>query len=234
MTKMELSPRALLVEDEPQLAQAIKISLKRMGIPADHASTLAQARERMASGAQGMPELVLLDRRLPDGDGLDFCRWLREQGYDGSILVLTASGATEDRVLGLNAGADDYLPKPFAWDELAARVTALGRQRSRFKAAKPMANALWSADEGLLRIRGPKGWEQLTPLEFKLATKIMGAGGAIVTRDELLKDVWGFKWLPQTRTVDYFLGRLRKRFEENPTAPRHFLTVRGAGYRFVA
>jgi DNA-binding response OmpR family regulator len=85
-----------------------------------------------------------------------------------------------------------------------------------------------------LRILGPKGWVELTPLEFKLANHLIAAEGAIVSREELLKEVWGFRFLPKTRTTDYFLGRLRKVFERNPDSPKHFLTVRGAGYRFSA
>jgi DNA-binding response OmpR family regulator len=178
--------------------------------------------------------LIVLDRTLPDGDGLSLCKRLRSSAstFKGMIMMLTARGETADRISGFNAGADDYLPKPFSWPELEARIRALFRRSGPEAKAAPIANQLWTLDEGKLRILGPNGWVTLTPLEFKLACKLIQAHGAIVSREELLKDVWGFTLLPKTRTVDHFLGRLRKYFELNADEPRHFLTVRGAGYRF--
>jgi DNA-binding response OmpR family regulator len=152
------------------------------------------------------------------------------------ILMLTARGDVNDRVLGLNAGADDYLPKPFSWAELEARISALYRRRALPDQSSPQEPIFWQIDSDRLRIlrpaQGGSEWVTLTPLEFKLASHLISAKGAIVTREDLLKDVWGFTLLPKTRTVDHFLGRLRKYFEENPEDPKHFLTVRGAGYRF--
>jgi two-component system OmpR family response regulator len=226
----------LLVEDEPHLAATLKIALRKLAIPARHATTLEAARRELDAAE---PDFILLDRALPDGDGLSLCEELRERGYTGTILVLTAKGEVDARVQGLEKGADDYLPKPFSWNELEARIRALSRRRRYSVAATAAAQPapggeapLWQLEEERLRIRGPGGWVELTPLEFKLASRLIRAAGAIVTRDELLKDVWGFKLLPKTRTVDHFLGRLRKRFERNPETPDHFLTVRGAGYRF--
>ncbi len=241
----ELFASALLVEDEPNLASTLLIALRKLRIPVRHASTLKEA--RAALKAENC-EFILLDRALPDGDGLQLCQGLRKTGFAGAILVLTASGMIEDRVLGLNAGADDYLPKPFSWEELEARIRALARRRLGFSLAasvtdKAMKNGtvsaapittpqLWQMDPDRLRVHGPRGWVELTVLEYKLASRLILAGGAIVTRDELLKDVWGFTLLPKTRTVDHFLGRLRRHFERNPETPDYFLTVRGAGYRF--
>jgi DNA-binding response OmpR family regulator len=231
---MSLFASALLVEDEPHLADTLKIALRKLEIPSRHATTLAAAREKLAAAPA---EFVLLDRALPDGDGLALCEELRAEGFEGTILMLTAQGQVDARVQGLDAGADDYLAKPFSWTELEARIRALSRRR---RPLAPVAGSerssesieLWSVEPDRLRILGPAGWVELTPLEFKLASKLIQAGGAIITRDELLKDVWGFTLLPKTRTVDHFLGRLRKRFERNPEEPDHFLTVRGAGYRF--
>ena len=225
---------ALLVEDELHLAQTLTIALRKIGISSKHTSTLLAARTAFR---QSPPDLIVLDRALPDGDGLELCSEVRKQGYHGTILMLTAQTQTEDKVQGLFAGADDYLGKPFSWEELQARITALARRRFSFSPAQiqPLQGGsldVWTLDESRLNIKGPRGWVELTPLEYKLATHLMSAGGGIVSRDDLLKKVWGFTLLPKTRTVDHFLGRLRKHFELDPENPRHFITVRGAGYRF--
>ena len=223
----------LLIEDEAALAQTLKIALSRLKIgEIRHATTLGQARDLLSETPS---DLLILDRNLPDGDGLELCTELRTNGFRGSILCLTAKGELDDRVEGLDSGADDYLSKPFHWEEFAARIRALSRRKNpgaASAAGKPAA--LWQLDPTRLKILGPKGWVELTPLEFKLATHLIQAAGAIVSREELLKEVWGFRFLPKTRTTDYFLGRLRKYFEMNPDDPRHFITVRGAGYRFSA
>ncbi len=219
---------ALLVEDEPSLATALQIALKKLKIYSFCVSTLSEA-QRVFKIQK--PDFILLDRTLPDGDGLEFCKLLRNENYHGAILILTASGKTEDRIHGLNAGADDYLPKPFSWEELEARINALARRQTFFQ-TDLSETALWKVDETRLSVLGPKGWVILTPLEFKLASRLIDQKGKIVSRADLLKNVWGFTLLPKTRTVDHFLGRLRKHFEENPEQPIHFLTIRGAGYKF--
>jgi DNA-binding response OmpR family regulator len=123
-----LFSKALLVEDETALAEALKIALSRLKIPEVlHATTISTARALLD---QNPTDLLILDRNLPDGDGLSLCTALREEGYQGSILCLTAKGELDDRIAGLNSGADDYLPKPFHWEELAARVRALSRRNN--------------------------------------------------------------------------------------------------------
>jgi len=217
-----------LVEDETALAQTLKIALARIQIPdVMHATTLSGAREILKENSI---ELLILDRNLPDGDGLTLCEELRAEGFLGTILCLTAKGEIDDRVAGLESGADDYLAKPFHWEELAARIRALSRRKEKTLPKK----GLWTFEPERLRILGPKGWTELTPLEFKLALHLIESKGAIVSREELLKEVWGFRFLPKTRTTDYFVGRLRKLFEMDPDHPKHFITVRGAGYRFIS
>lgn len=222
---------ALLVEDEINLSAALEIAIRKIGIPSHKATTISQAKKLLS---QEEFDFILLDRNLPDGDGLTLCSYLRDKGYLGTILVLTAAGEIEDRVEGLNRGADDYLPKPFSWEELEARIRALSRRKTPSSQTIASKSKSWMLDEARLRIEGPRGWVELTPLEFKLAKELINAQGSIVTRDHLLKKVWGFTLLPKTRTVDHFLGRLRKHFEKDPEQPQHFLTVRGAGYRFEA
>ncbi len=218
---------ALLVEDEVNLTTALQVALRKLEIPVLHAKTLKEARHFLQTHTV---DFILLDRHLPDGDGLDLCASLRMQQYPGTILILTASGQLEERVLGLNTGADDYLAKPFSWQELEARIRALARRKRYYTPwnAKPT----WSLDPTALKILGPQGWIELTPLEFQLAKKLIQNPEVIISRHCLLKEVWGFTLLPKTRTVDHFLGRLRKYFEKNPEKPCHFLTIRGAGYKF--
>jgi two-component system, OmpR family, alkaline phosphatase synthesis response regulator PhoP len=227
--------KALLVEDEANLATTIEVALKKLGIIVEHVSTIADAKKSIQANP---PALLVLDRTLPDGDGLTLCSDIRSD-FKGMVLMLTARGEVKDRVQGLHAGADDYLPKPFSWAELEARVVALSRRQTQFAAPQPAEEIIpeaWHIDPDRLRVLKPSSagteWVVLTPLEFKLASHLISAKGAIVTREDLLKDVWGFTLLPKTRTVDHFLGRLRKYFEANPEEPKHFLTVRGAGYRF--
>jgi DNA-binding response OmpR family regulator len=225
-------PTALLVEDELNLATTLKVALAKLGIETEHVTTIDAANRALKVST---PSLIVLDRTLPDGDGLHLCKSIRP-AYKGMILMLTARGDVHDRVSGLNAGADDYLPKPFSWAELDARISALYRRSALPDQSSPQEAVFWKIDSDRLRIlrpaQGGSEWVTLTPLEFKLASHLISAKGAIVTREDLLKDVWGFTLLPKTRTVDHFLGRLRKYFEENPEDPKHFLTVRGAGYRF--
>lgn len=222
----------LIVEDEIQLSKTLAIAVAKLGVPQIRvAGTLSEARKQIETAP---PELVLLDRGLPDGDGLALCEELRAGKYEGAILILTASGQTDARVRGFDSGADDYLPKPFSWDELSARIRNLARRTLSLRSSPQQSTETWSCDLKLLRVRGPSGWQELTPLEFKLCRHLIESSGRIVSRDELLKHVWGFTLLPKTRTVDHFLGRLRKRFERNPDEPEFFLTVRGAGYRFTA
>jgi DNA-binding response OmpR family regulator len=221
----------LVVEDEAQLARTLGVALKHLGLPTRFASTLQLAREEIA---KKVPDLILLDRMLPDGDGVTLCQEIRER-FLGSlplVLILSARSESPERVLGLDAGADDYLTKPFSVDELHARIRALSRRYpSTVPETKP-TEGLWELNSNTLQVLGPKGWVGVTQLEFKLLEKFLAHPGRVVSRDDLLKDVWGFQWLPKTRTVDFFISRVRKNFEIDPDHPRHFVTVRGVGYRF--
>jgi two-component system alkaline phosphatase synthesis response regulator PhoP len=221
----------LVVEDETQLARALDVALKHLGLPTRFASTLDAAREEIA---KRVPDLILLDRMLPDGDGVTLCQEIRERlsGVLPLVMILSARGETPERVLGLDAGADDYLPKPFSIDELHARIRALSRRYPSSVPETKSVERLWELKGDTLQVLGPKGWVGVTQLEFKLLEKFLAHPGRVVSRDDLLKDVWGFQWLPKTRTVDFFISRIRKNFEIDPDHPRHFMTVRGVGYRF--
>ena len=224
--------RVFILEDEASLLSAIEIALGQLG------ATSITSRMTVSSALECIREerfdFFLIDRQLPDGDGLDFCKSLRAAGFSGPVLFLTARGQVDEKVDGLMAGADDYLPKPFSWDELKARIFSLTRRAPPLPETPVAGPVLWDLDPSLLSVFGPRGWERLTPLEYKMVKHLMDAKGAIVSREELLREVWGFRFLPKTRTVDYFMGRIRKRFELDAESPRHFITVRGSGVSVYA
>ncbi len=219
--------RILLVEDEPALGDTIRLSIEKMGHRCDWVKTMKEARVRLTTG---LYSLMVLDRNLPDGDGTLL---LRHPGREKlMVLILSSKSSVEERVEGLRRGADDYLPKPFSFHELEARIEALLR-RMRATESAGGESSVWTLSEETLTIRSPAGEVLLTPLEFKFMKYLMERKGIIVSKDRLLKDVWGFGFLPKTRTVDYILNQLRKRLEADPESPRHLLTVRGAGVKFV-
>jgi DNA-binding response OmpR family regulator len=219
-------PQAILLEDEPNLAKAIEIALKSLNISVLHFLTLKSAFDFVAKkNFTEIPQLALVDRTLPDGDGVQFIKTLRESGYTGAILILSARNQTMDKIVGLNEGADDYLAKPFDFGELEARIRVLSRRMK-------VPQALWNQNANERKILGPKGWVSLTPMEYKFCETLLNNPKVLFSRDDLLKNVWGYQFLPKTRTVDFFWGRIRKSFELDPENPVHFLTVRGAGYRF--
>ena len=222
----------LVVEDEAHLARTLGVALKHLKLSARFATSLKTAREAIELK---VPDLVLLDRMLPDGDGISLCSEIRLTlgGTLPLVIILSARGETTEKIEGLDAGADDYLPKPFSIDELHARIRALARRYPVATAvSETLGGTLWQMDMNNQKVFGPKGWVAVTQLEYKLLEKFLTQPGQVLSRDDLLKDVWGFHWLPKTRTVDFFISRVRKNFELNPDEPRHFVTVRGVGYRF--
>ena len=224
------SPKALILEDEPSLSTALKLSLKKMGFTTTCSSTLKEAQTQFATH-KGNFSLLLLDRQLPDGDSLSLCKELRRSGFKGMILMLTASGDTHARVEGLRAGADDYLPKPFSWEELEARIEAL-RKRLPEDANTRETSHLWRLNSKEQKVLTPAGWKKLTSIEFKLLAYLMENSDRRISKEELLKQVWGLKILPKTRTVDWFIGRLRRMVETDPKDPKHIINERSRGYFF--
>ena len=226
-----MSSRVLLVEDELVLADTLLLSLKKLGYECSHARTLKEARDQLTKSRF---DLLILDRNLPDGEGT---RLLKDPNRsDAMTLILSSKSSVKDRVEGLNYGADDYLPKPFSYLELSARLQALERRRLQAVAATPeneREKRFWISDESTLAIETPRGKIELTPLEFKFLTYLIARKNTIVSKARLLQEVWGFTFLPKTRTVDYVITNLRKRIEEEPDSPKHLLTIRGAGVKFV-
>ena len=219
--------RILLVEDEVLLGDTIVLSLKRMGFDCVWVKTLKDAKAKLREEAFGV---AVVDWNLPDGEGVELLRHPKRKYV--MILILSSKSSVSERVEGLKRGADDYLPKPFSFHELEARIQALLRRKPEPERSDPRANS-WTLDESTLQVSCPTGVFELTPLEFKFLNYLVDRKGTIVSKDRLLRDVWGFSLLPKTRTVDYLITQLRKRIEPDPETPIHLLTVRGAGVKFL-
>jgi DNA-binding response OmpR family regulator len=213
--------RLLVVEDETRIATFLVKGLTAAGYAVDLTSTVAQALELIAENEFA---LVVLDRRLPDGDGLDVLRAIRARGEDLSVIVLTARGEIEDRVEGLDLGADDYLTKPFAFEELLARVRA--RLRGGSAQASVLASGEIELDLRTRRARGFVGEVDLTQREFTLLETFLRHRGQVLSREQLLSQVWGMDFDPGSNLVDVYVGYLRRKLGEGSIE-----TVRGAGYR---
>ena len=221
--------RILVADDELPMRTALVETLKAEG----YRVTAACDGERALELACSEPfDLVLLDVMMPKLDGFAVCRELRKRGRDLPILMLTAKGGIDDRVTGLDSGADDYLAKPFSLRELLARVRSLLRRRER-EAAVPEVLHIGTARVDFAR-RQLTREGQVHPLSEKetgMLRLLAAARGATVPRETFLDVIWGYHAYPSTRTVDNFITSLRAKLEPDPTHPRHLLTIRGAGYR---
>jgi two-component system alkaline phosphatase synthesis response regulator PhoP len=230
--------RVLVVEDDPHLAAGVSENLRAEGYEVSTAGDGEQALERLRASPCA---LILLDVMLPGMDGFAVCRALREQGNNTPVLFLTARGDPADRVRGLQSGGDDYLAKPFHLQELLLRVRAILRRWDWYRSASATAATsvlIFGGNEVDFRAFRARAWNgeahELTEKEAMILKVLAEHGGEIVSREDLLQKVWGYDVFPSTRTVDNFILRLRKRFERDPANPRHFLTVWGVGYRFLA
>jgi DNA-binding response OmpR family regulator len=222
-------PRILLVEDERSIAEPFAEALAREGFEPILAATGAAALELARSEA---PDLVLLDLMLPDRDGRDVCRELRRES-SVPIIMVTARGTESDRIVGLELGGDDYVGKPFSVGEVAARIRAVLR-----RSAAPAGPDEVRID-GLLVQRAARrvtldGTEiALTRKEFDLLARLAQDAGRVVTREDLMADVWDANWFGSTRTLDVHVGWLRNKLGDDPADPRFIHTVRGVGFRLT-
>jgi len=225
-----MKPRILVVDDEPEAVELIEFNLKQSGYTVSTASDGAEALKKARSQ---VPDLIVLDVMLPEMDGFEICKTLRIDAATARvpIIMLTAKAAEIDRVLGLELGADDYLTKPFSTRELLLRIKKI---LSRGQTAEPAENLLRFGDLAIDTPRHVASWREkpfdLTATEFKLLTVLAQRAGRVQSRDQLLRDVWEYDSLIDTRTVDTHMRRLR---EKLGPASRHLDTVRGVGYRFV-
>ncbi len=227
-----MNPRILLIEDEPGLVLTLTDRLEGEGYQVESRGDGQSGLERAATGAF---DLILLDLMLPRRSGLDVCRKLRQAGVGTPILMLTARSQVVDKVVGLQLGADDYLTKPFEMVELLARIEALLRRAARAPAA---AGAVYSFGAVRVDFKSADVTRDGQPValsarEFQLLRYLLENRGRVISRDELLKEVWGYHALPSTRTVDVHMAWLRQKLEANPKRPEFILTLRGLGYKFA-
>lgn len=223
--------RVLVVEDEPQMAEGLRFNFELEGyevrIAPDGESGLAEARA-------WAPGVVILDLMLPGLGGLEVLRILRKEGVWTPVVILTAKNQEADVVAGLEAGADDYVPKPFSLAELLARVRAVVRRSNQTLGLEQDVIALGSTAEVDFRKyevrRGGKAYP-LSRFEAEILRYLISRQGEVVSREEFLRDVWGYSILPTTRTVDNHVARIRKKVEESPDQPVWIQTVHGIGYR---
>lgn len=228
-----MAERVLVVEDEPLVADMVRLNLEHQGFTVEVADDGPSAARLLEPGRW---DLVILDVMLPGADGFELARLARGRGVTSPILMLTARGHTEDKVVGLEAGADDYLTKPFAMPELIARTRALIRRHVQARGVPTSRRLVFGRYEVDLDTRlavTNEGRVTLTETECQLLSWFAGHEGETLARTDLLENVWGMDRFPTVRTVDNYVLRLRKLFEPDPENPVHLITVRGRGYRFV-
>jgi DNA-binding response OmpR family regulator len=225
--------RILVIEDEPQMLLGLRDNLELEGY---EVATASDGDEGLQKAASFQPDLVILDVMLPRKNGFDVCRELRARGTATPVVMLTARNQETDKVLGLELGADDYVTKPFSITELLARVRAVLRR----SAARPSGAAADTYRIGDLEIdfrihqaRRGKQRVEFTAREFELLRYFVTHIGQVVTREQILNEVWGYEEFPTTRTIDNFVAKLRQKIERSPHAPEHILTIHGSGYKFV-
>lgn len=221
--------RILIVEDELELARALRINFRARRYDVDIAGTAAAA---LDLAARTPPDIVLLDLSLPDLDGLDVIRGLRAWS-DLPIVVLSARDAQWDKVDALDAGADDYVTKPFGMDELLARVRAALRRGGSPLTAAVIETPAFRIDLASKKAVGPSGTSiRLTPTEWHVLEVLVRSPRQLISQRQLLTEVWGPEYAKETHYLRVYLAQLRRKLEPEPSHPRHFVTEPGLGYRF--
>lgn len=232
MEKSLRDRRILVVDDEERMVRFIRLNLEHDGFQVVEAFRGTQAMDRLRSG---LPDLVLLDVMMPDIDGFEVLRMIREISTV-PVIMLTAKGEEDDRIRGLELGADDYITKPFSPRELVSRVRAVLR---RTEMASSAAHGLIEVDERLkLDFDRREVWVdgklvQLRPTEYRLLYHLVQNAGWVIPHDQILARVWGYEYRDEPHYVRLYINYLRKKLEKDPANPQYILTERGAGYRFV-
>ena len=221
--------RVLVVDDEPQILKTLDINLAARGYVVDLAPTGEAA---IGLAAQRQPDLVILDLGLPGLDGINVVEALRRWSRV-PILVLSARETEAAKVAALDAGADDYVTKPFGMDELVARVRAALRRAAPPEEDATVATEQFTVELAAKRIVGPQGEIRLTPTQWHVVEVLVRNRGKLVTQRQLLQEVWGPSYSDETHYLRVFLAQIRRKLEADPSHPKHFITEPGMGYRFV-
>ena len=230
MSTCPMKPRILLIEDDPQIRRFLRTSLGVQGYELIEAET---GNDGLALAASQVPDVVILDLGLPDLEGIEVIRRLREWS-SMPIIILSARGQERDKVANLDAGADDYLTKPFGMAELLARIRVALRRKLPAEEGKPVpVFALGDLKVDFERRRVFRGQEEihLTPIEYKLLSVLVKYRGKVVTHSQLLKEVWGPAYTGQNPYLRIFILNLRRKLEDDPTRPYYLITEPGVGYR---
>ena len=222
----------VLIEDEKQIRRFVRATLEGEGIVVHDAET---GKQGLVEAATRKPDLVIVDLGLPDTDGLDVIRELRGWS-DLPVIVLSARTQESEKVAALDAGADDYLTKPFGVSELLARIRAQLRRRNRSGAneAPQVSFGGVNVDLGLRQVTRDGAPVHLTPIEYRLLTTLARHSGKVLTRNQLLKEVWGRAYTEQAHYLHVYMAHLRRKIEADPAQPRYIQTEPGVGYRLVA
>jgi len=227
MSANQSPTRILIVEDDLAILTGLSMSLKFEGYEVHQAQ---DGKAGLEKALDLRPDLVVLDVMMPGLNGFEVLEELRRRHVDLPVVVLSAKGGEADKITGLNLGADDYVAKPFGLNELLARIRAVLRRRNRESHSVQFDDV----EVDLASKRVTRGGEpvELTAQELKLLVYLVTNVGRTFSRDELLSGAWGYDYEGTARTVDNFISQLRAKLEQKPESPRHFVTVRGLGYRF--
>jgi two-component system KDP operon response regulator KdpE len=224
---MSDAPRVLVVDDEPQIVRGLRVVLRNAGFQVDSAGTKEEALDALSHRP---PDAVLLDLVLPDGSGVDVCRQVREWSHV-PIVVVSAVGDEREKVRALDAGADDYVTKPFGSQELAARLRAVLRRVSDTGSEPAIGIGDLVIDLADRRVRRGDEHVHLTPIEFDLLRVLAQNRGRLVTHRQLLQEVWGPAYGDETHYLRVHVAHIRRKLEVDPTRPRYVITEPGVGYR---
>ena len=220
----------LIIEDEKQIRRFVRAAVEEENCQVTEAQTIAQG---LIEAGQCKPDLIILDLGLPDGDGLSLIRDLRSWS-DVPVLILSARTQENEKIAALDAGADDYLSKPFNVGELRARVRAMLRRRARIgELASPIVEfGDVSVDLSRRLVTRHSQPVHLTPLEYQLLSALLSQPGKVLTQRSLLQNIWGPTYVDSSHYLRVYVGHLRQKLEDDPAQPKHFLTETGVGYRF--
>lgn len=224
--------RILIVEDEPSMGQGLKDNLEFEGYQVDIAEDGASGLGLILNAPY---DLVIMDVMMPQMSGFDVCRQVRSRGIDVPIILLTAKGEEIDKVVGLELGADDYITKPFSLRELLARIKAALRRSVPRESKEKEAHRIGRITVNFTAFTAvdANGSVKMSHKEYSILRYLVQRGNEIITRQELLENVWGYEESPTTRTVDNFIVKLRHKIEEDPNNPKIILTVHGTGYKLI-